>query len=95
MTYTGGGESAAIMAAAQAKRAYGQVIYLESDEFQKILSKLERPMVVVGEKGFLSSKLQYLISYKGFIFHTKTADTFQFPSGAEFIKARKIWNPSF
>jgi len=87
------GGAAAAAAIAQAIKASGVLIGVEPDQFQKILHRQEAPLVVEAIGGFRNRTRQYLTSYKGFAFHTKTKDRVILPSRAEVVVAKKIWIP--
>ncbi len=91
----GGAAGAAAVAAAvaQAIKASGAIVKMEPKEFQKILSKSDRPAVVMAYSGWPTKKYHYMISYKGLFFYTKTSESLMMPSGAELILAEKIWIP--
>ena len=88
----GGASAAAAMA--QAIKASGAIIRVEPDEFQKILHRQDAPLVVVAVGGFRGRTWQYLTSYKGLVFHTKTTDQVVLPSRTEIVHAKKIWIPA-
>jgi hypothetical protein len=68
-------EAAAHMAAiAQAIKASGVLVRVEPTEFLKILSRQEEPLVVVAHGGIFRSSWQYLTSYKGLAFFTKSGE---------------------
>jgi hypothetical protein len=81
----GGGE------AAKAKAVLGQKITVAPDEFMRIVSRMDRPVVVVNNPGSLgfTKSWQYLTSYKGFVFHTVSKNALSFP-GCEMYEAKKI-----
>lgn len=90
------GTSAAVIAAqmiANAIKASGTVIKIEPEEFVKILTRVEGPLVVYAEGGMISTNHQYLVSYKGFAFYTKADDPIELPRNAEVVVAEKIWIP--
>ena len=87
------GAAAVAAAIAQAIRASGVLVRVSPDDFQKILQKTERPLVVYAAGGFFTSNHQYLTSYKGFAFFTKSAAEIILPFGTETILANKIWIP--
>ena len=87
------GAVAAMAAIAQAIRASGVLVRVSPEDFQKILRRVEQPLVIQAKGGFFSSKNQYLTSYKGFAFFTKSATEIILPTGAETIIADKIWIP--
>ena len=89
-------EAAAVIAAqmiAEAVKASGTVVKVEPAEFAKLLAKTDRPLVVYSEGGLLQTQYQYLMSYKGFAFFTKSAEQISLPRTAEVVIAEKIWIP--
>jgi ethanolamine utilization protein EutA (predicted chaperonin) len=88
-----GAAAAAAAAIANAIKASGVVVQVTPADFQKILRKIEKPLVVYAKGGFFSTNYQYLVSYKGFAFFTRSAEPILLPGGIETIVARKIWIP--
>jgi hypothetical protein len=85
---------AAVAAAiANAIKASGVVVRVELEDFVNILSKVDQPLIIYAEGGFFSKKYQYLTSYKGFAFFTKSSQPIQFAPGVEIVRAGKIWIP--
>ena len=84
---------AAAAAIANAIKATGAIVRVEVKDFETILRKTERPLVIVAEGGLFSTKYQYMTSYKGFAFLTRTLVPIMLPMGAEIIRAQKIWTP--
>lgn len=94
MAYAGGAAAAVAAAAiAQAIKASGAIVSVEADNFMTILSKAEKPAVVVAIRGFRKKKYQYLAGYKGLIFYSKSYVPLHFTSDTELIVAKKIWIP--
>ena len=90
------GASAAAGAAAvviQAVKASGTLVRVEPDEFLGILQRQERPLVVHAEGGFFTTVYQYLTSYRGLAFYTRSPDPMSLPPDTELVLARKIWMP--
>jgi len=85
---------AAIVAVAQAIKASGAIVNVEPRDFVSILSKNDKPLVVVAEGGFLKTNYQYLTGYKGLVFFTKSTIPLQLPGDTELITAKKIWIPA-
>ena len=78
----------------QAMKASGVVIRLDPESFLTLLRRTERPLiVVVPPSGILSKQFQYLTSYRGFAFYTRSRDELPLPRGAELIVAESIWIP--
>jgi hypothetical protein len=87
-------EAAAHAAAiAQALKASGVIVRLEPSEFLKILSRQDEPLVVQAHGGFFRSSWQYLTSYRGLAFFTKSAEQLLLPGRAEVVVAGSIWIP--
>jgi ABC-type transport system substrate-binding protein len=93
MAYGATGAAAAAAAIAQAIKASGAIVRVEPPDFMSILSKIDNPLVVLAEGGFLKTNYQYLAGYKGLVFFTKSPTPLQLPSNVEVITARKIWIP--
>ena len=85
--------AAAIAILANAIKANGILVRVEPAEFQKIVSKVKDPLIVSAKGGVFSTNYQYLVSYKGFAFFTKSPSPILLPSGVETIVAKKIWIP--
>jgi hypothetical protein len=88
-----GGGAAAAAAIAHAIKASGVICRVEPEDFINIIRKVDKPLVVYSEGGFFSKNYQYLTSYKGLAFFTKSPAPIQFAPGAEIISASKIWIP--
>jgi len=93
MAYGGGGAVAAYAAIAQAIRASGAIVQVKSEAFVKLVSRVEKPLVVTATGGTFKKNYQYLTAYKGLIFYTRAAEPLMLPGGAEVIAAGKIWIP--
>ena len=85
-----GGAAAAIAAA---KRASGVVVGVTPENFSKIVARTERPLVVHATGGVFSTNYQYLATYRGLAFYTKSRQPVRLPFGAELITAESIWIP--
>jgi hypothetical protein len=88
-----GAAGAAAAAIAEATKASGVLVRLEPGEFIKLLTRVKDPLIVIAEGGFFSKNFQYLVSYKGLAFFTKSANALALPSGAEVVSAGRIWIP--
>lgn len=87
------GAAAAAAAIANAIKASGVLIQLNPDEFRKILSRIDAPLVVITQGGIFTTNYQYLTSYKGFAFFTKSKSPLDLPPSAEIVSAGRIWIP--
>jgi hypothetical protein len=87
-------EAAAVAAAAiaQAIKASGAIVRVEPQDFLNVLKRTERPLVIISRGGLFTTNYQYLTSYKGFAFFTKSSSPLQLGS-VEIILAQKIWIP--
>lgn len=95
MSYAAGGAGVAAAAAVMAKatKASGAIVKVEPDVFQKIVGKMEEPLIVRAEGGWRTKHYKYLTSYKGLFFFTKSPVELSFMSRTELICAGKIWVP--
>ncbi len=82
------------IAMSNAIKASGSVVQLPPPDFEAILTKIQKPLIIFKKGGFLSANYQYMTSYKGFIFYTKSKDKLITPSSSELIQAERIWIPS-
>ena len=80
-------------AIANAIKASGAIVSVEPEAFAGILRKIDKPLLVYRQGGFFSTNHQYLTSYKGFTFYTKSRVQIDLPKGVEVIVAEKIWIP--
>jgi hypothetical protein len=87
------GAAAAAAAIAKAIKASGAIIKVEPKDFQAILQRQFEPLVVQATGGFFSTNYQYLTSYKGLCFFTKSSTPLDLPSESEIVLAAKIWIP--
>ena len=88
-----GGGTAAAAAIANAIKASGAVVRLEEEDFIKIISRRDRPLIILSKGGFMKKDFDYLTSYKGFIFYVRTKGEINLPGDCEIISAQQIWIP--
>ena len=81
-------------AIANAIKASGVFVCVRPEDFANIFRRVEKPLVIYNQGGVFKTKHQYLISYKGFVFYTKTSEQIDFPKSVEVIIAESIWIPS-
>ena len=85
---------AAIHAAiANAIKATGVVVRLEPGEWLSILKRTESPLVVIASGGMFKTKYQYLTSYRGLAFFTKSPTALVLPGRAEVVTAKSMCVP--
>ena len=91
---SGGGAAAAAAAViAQAIKASGAIVRVEPIDFVALLYRTEQPLVVRATGGFFSTNYQYLTSYKGLAFYTKSGTPVELPPDSEIVESMKIWIP--
>lgn len=83
----------AAAAIANAIKASGVVVRVDSVNFQTILRKIENPLVIYAEGGLFKTRYQYLVSYRGFAFYTKTSAPILLPSDVDTIRTESVWIP--
>ena len=88
-----GAAAGAAAAIAKAIKASGVLIRVEPEEFSKLLNRAKDPLIVVAEGGIFGKNYQYLMSYKGLTFFTKSGAPLPLPGGAELVNAGRIWTP--
>ena len=93
MSAGAGAAAAAAAAIAQAIKASGAIVNVEPEEFLRILQRTQAPLVIHAVGGFFSTNYQYLTSYKGLAFFTKSPSALDLPNGSEVVLAKKIWIP--
>jgi hypothetical protein len=79
---------------AQAIKASGAIVRIAPAEFVRLLGRGDAPLVVASYGGLLQKRYQYLTSYKGLVFHTKSPDQLALPRTCEVIEAEQIWIPA-
>jgi len=84
---------AAVAAMIQAIKASGVVVRMDPAEFRKILDRSPEPLVVTYRGGLFTKNYQYLTSYKGLAFFTKSAEPMAMKAGVELITAKDLWMP--
>jgi hypothetical protein len=90
----GGAAAAAAAAIANAIKASGTIVQIEPEDFARLVRRLAAPVVVHAVGGFLTTRHEYLTSYKGLAFHSRSKEALSMPGDAEVIEARRMWMPS-
>jgi len=85
---------AAAAAVAQAIKASGAIVRLEPDDFSRLVNRQDNLLVIRSQGGVFGAKFQYLTSYKGLVFYTKSREPLYISNKAEIVEARKIWIPA-
>jgi hypothetical protein len=97
MAYGGGAAAAGAAAAAaiaNATKASGGIVRVESKDFAALVGKANKPAVVMAGKTFWSAQYKYLMNYRGLFLYTKSRDPLMLPSDVEIILAKSIWIPN-
>ncbi len=94
-TYGVFGAVGAVVAINEAIKASGAIVQVEPEQFLRLLSKAESPLVVTAKTTFLVTRYKYLTSYKGLIFYAKSATPLELSMSVEVITAKKISIPEY
>ena len=94
MNAAAGAGAAAAAAIANAIKASGAIVKLTPDDFSRLVRRLQSPLVVHAMGGLFNKKHDYLTSYKGLAFHTRSQDAISLPGDAEVVEADRMWMPS-
>ncbi len=89
-----GAQSAYLVGVANAIKACGSIISVEPEEFLKIVSQQNEPLIVRADKKFLSRNFKYLTSFKGLTFYCKSPEQLRLPEQAQTIRAKSIVIPN-
>jgi hypothetical protein len=57
------------------------------------MNRAKDPLIVAATGGVFRKNYQYLMSYKGLTFFTKSGAPLMLPGGAEVVNAGRIWIP--
>jgi hypothetical protein len=87
------GAAGAAAAIAAAIKASGVLVRVAPEEFAKVLNRVKDPLVVLSEGGIFRKNYQYLMSYKGLAFYTKSDAPIPLPAGVELVTSGRIWIP--
>lgn len=88
-----GGAAGAYAAVANAIKASGAIVRLKEEDFIKVISRAENPVIIVSRGGFMKKDFDYLTAYKGFVFYVRTKSEMNLPGNSEIISAQQIWIP--
>jgi len=88
-----GAVAAGVAAMIRATKASGVIVKIEPSDFEALAAKIGDPLVVAARGGFFGKSFDYLMSYKGLAFYTRSPDAISLPSKVELVSARQIWIP--
>jgi hypothetical protein len=83
--------AAGAAATAQAIKAQGVIVHVKPDDFLSILRRQQGALVVHATSWLFGN--QYLTSYKGLAFFTRSPAPLDLPSGTELVRAKAVWVP--
>lgn len=85
--------AAAAAAIAQAIKASGAIVRVDQPTFERLVARVDDPLVVTSQLRFFGTRYVYLTAYKGLIFYAKSKVPLRLPGRAEVIAAGAIWVP--
>jgi hypothetical protein len=88
------GSAAAVAAMIQAVKASGAIVRVDPKDFQIMLGKSEKPLVVQAREPWPLKRYQYLFGFRGLVFYTRSKDPLQFSMSVDMVAAKKIWVPN-
>lgn len=80
-------------AMANAVKAVGSIIRLDTEEFTRVLGLAGDPLVVVASGGLFGKWYKYLFAFKGLTFYCKSNSEIMLHGGAQIIHSQKISIP--
>jgi hypothetical protein len=93
ITFSAAGAAAAQSAVIQATRAAGVIVGVAPDDFLGVVHVNEEPLVVHAVGGFFRTTHQYLTSFRGLAFHTRSRERLELPDHCVVVEAKQIWIP--
>jgi hypothetical protein len=88
-----GAVAGAAAAMIRAAKASGVIVRIEPSDFAALAAKVGDPLVVASRGGFFTKYFDYLMSYKGLAFYTRSPNPISLPPAAEIVSATQIWIP--
>jgi hypothetical protein len=83
----------AAAAIAQATKASGVIVRVNSNDFLQIVNRNSESLVVEATGGFFRTVYMYLTSYRGLASFSKSNIPLSLPAHCEVVQANKIWIP--
>lgn len=88
------GSAAIVMSViANAIKASGVLVQVDSKDFLRIVQQSEKPLIVHASSKVIRTTHKYLTSYKGLAFYTKVNEPLLLGNNVELIESRKISIP--
>lgn len=88
-----GAGAAAHAAIVNAIKASGVIVTVRPDDFLGVVSRIDEPLVVAAQGGVFRKRYQYLTSYKGLAFFTRSPVPLMLPRQVETVLAERLWIP--
>jgi len=82
----GAASGAAAVAAANAVKAMGSIVQLEPDDFQRLVQRIDDPLVGYAESSFFGTRYQYVTGHRGLVFYAKSREPLRLGAKAEIIR---------
>jgi hypothetical protein len=92
MTAANAGMLAAV-AVMNAIRSMGVVVQVEPADFVKLVERQSEPLVVYAPPKLFAPKHEYVVSYKGLAFYTKSREELRLPGTTEIIRTKSMSVP--
>jgi hypothetical protein len=95
MTVASSGATAAAAAAAiaNATKASGVLVRVPPEDFLRLVERGRDGVVVTARGGFFNRGYDYLTSYKGLAFFTRSPEPLTLCGEVELVTANRIWIP--
>lgn len=87
------GATTAFSATVQAISASPTIIVVDHENFNKILLKAGKTVVITGKGGSFKKSFLYLTDYMGFKYFTKSDTELVLPGNVEIVAAKTVWVP--
>jgi hypothetical protein len=68
------------------------LISMDADDFLKLLEQIEKPLIIMAQgKHFFQQNYQYMVSFKGFNFQTKSLEKLPMPAYSLIVESKQSW----
>jgi hypothetical protein len=84
----------AAAAAANALKAMGGIVQLDPDDFERLVQRIDDPLVVYAETSFIGTRYKYVTGHRGLVFYAKSREPLRLGGRAELIRAKRISMPT-
>jgi len=89
---SGGGADPMVMPIFFPEEEFG-ILFVEvaPKDFMALLTRTNKPLVIVTASGIRRKGYKYLMKYRGFFFFTRSDIPLEIPPGVEVVVAERIW----